>query len=160
MADDYQEGILAAWQGEVWGEAFFASLAEAAVDGQMRGKWETLAKLEAATRDCLATLVADEADAARPDGLAQAETAAAAYAQLAHKDAMRQMMTILDPAIERFRGLLDAAPEADREVVQVLVDHEVALKEFAERELADEAETSLAPVRAVIARARAQTRTG
>ena len=158
MADDYQEGILAAWQGEVWGEAFFASLAKAADDGQLRGKWETLAELEAATRDCLAALVA--AQAARPDGLAQAETAAAAYAQLAHKDAMRQMMTILDPAIERFRGLLDAAPEADREVVQVLVDHEVALKEFAERELADEAETSLAPVRAVIARARAQTRTG
>ena len=49
--------------------------------------------------------------------------------------------------------LLDIAPEVDRETVQLLVDHEVALKEFAEQELAGEA-TSLDPVRAVIARAR------
>ena len=64
-------------------------------------------------------------------------------------------MALLDPAIERFERLLAIAPEEDREVVQILVDHELALKRFAERELAGDPETSLDPVRAVIERARA-----
>ena len=46
------------------------------------------------------------------------------------------------------------APNEDREAVQILVDHEVALKRFAERELAGDPQTSLDPVRAVIERAR------
>ena len=149
---EYRDGILAAWQGEQWGKAFFDLLAEAADDAEHRAKWQVLADLEQATGDRLAPLVAEDAQSPAEER-PSLDAAAAAYAQLRHADAMRQMMTILDPAIERFRRLLDIAPEVDRETVQLLVDHEVALKEFAEQELAGET-TSLDPVRAVIARAR------
>lgn len=149
---EYHDGILAAWQGEQWGRAFFLRLAEVTNDLEARAKWEVLADLEAATGARLAPLVAD--GAAPSDERVAPDGAAAAYARLPHADAMQQMMTILDPAIERFRRLLQIAPESDRAVVQILVDHEVALKHFAERELAGESETSLEPVRAVIARAR------
>ena len=65
------------------------------------------------------------------------------------------MMTLVEPAIERFRELLDMAPKEHREAVQILFDHEVAIRDFAKRELAGDTETSLDPVREVTARARA-----
>ena len=150
---EYRDGILAAWQGELWGEAFFDRLAEAADDADRCAKWQVLAELEQATGARLAPLVSDDAKA-RDGERPTPDAAALAYARLPHADAMRQMMTILDPAIERFRRLLAIAPAADRETVQLLVDHEVALKAFAERELAGESATSLEPVRTIIGRAR------
>lgn len=152
---EYRDGILSAWQGEQWGRQFFELLAAATDDAECRAKWEVLRELERATGDALAPLVADDANDAdasaekRPD----LGAAAAAYGALPHAEALQQMMTIVEPAIERFRELLDMAPEEDREAVQVLFDHEVAIERFAKRELAGDTETSLDPVRDVIARA-------
>ena len=151
----YRDGIEQAWQGELWGQAFFERLAAASDDAGHRAKWQVLAELEEATGNRLAPLVADASDPPEADGYRSLEPAVAAYAALPWPAAMEQMMGILDPAIERFRGLLALAPDEERETVQILFDHEVALKRFAERELAGESETSLDPVRAVIDRARA-----
>ena len=151
---EYRDGILSAWQGEQWGREFFELLAGATEDADRRAKWEVLGELERATGDTLAPLVADDADASaekRPD----LDAAAAAYGALPYADALQQMMTLVEPAIERFRGLLEMAPEEDREAVQILFDHEVAIQQFAKRELAGDTATSLDPVRAVIARAHA-----
>ena len=150
----YRDGIAEAWQGELWGQAFFERLAAATDDAGRRAKWQVLAELEEATGNRLAPLVADASDPPA-DAYRALEPAVAAYVELAWPAAMEQMMGILDPAIERFRELLAVAPDAERETVQILFDHEVALKRFAERELAGEFETSLDPVRAVIERARA-----
>ena len=151
----YRAGIVQAWQGELWGQAFFERLAVASDDAGHRAKWQVLAELEEATGNRLAPLVADASDPPEADAYRSLEPAVAAYAALAWPAAMEQMMGILDPAIERFRELLAMAPDRERETVQILFDHEVALKRFAERELAGESETSLDPVRAVIDRARA-----
>ena len=99
-------------------------------------------------------LVADSAEP-DPEGYREVDTFVAEYAKLSWTEALEQMMTLLDPAIERLERLLAMAPEEDRDTVQILVDHELALKRFAERELAGDPETSLDPVRAVIERARA-----
>ena len=149
---EYRDGILSAWQGEQWGREFFELLAAATDDADRRSKWEVLAELERATGDTLAPLVADDASAEKR---ADMDAAAAAYAALPHAEALQQMMTLVEPAIERFRELLDMAPEEHREAVQILFDHEVAIEQFAKRELAGDTETSLDPVRDVIARARA-----
>ena len=151
----YRDGIVEAWHGELWGQAFFERLAAATDDAGHRAKWQVLAELEEATGNRLAPLVADASDPPGVDAYRSLEPAVAAYAALAWPAAMEQMMGILDPAIERFRELLALAPDAERETVQVLFDHEVALKRFAERELAGDAQGSLDPVRAVIERARA-----
>ena len=149
---EYRDGILSAWQGEQWGREFFELLAAATDDADRRSKWEVLAELERATGDTLAPLVADDASAEKR---ADMDAAATAYAALPHAEALQQMMTLVEPAIERFRELLDMAPEEHRVAVQILFDHEVAIEQFAKRELAGDTATSLDPVRDVIARARA-----
>ena len=154
-SNQYRDGILLAWQGEQWGKAFFEQLAEATEDADHHAKWKVLAELEEATGNRLAPLIADDADPASAARTRRVEPAVAAYSQLPWLEALAQMMTILDPAIERFRKLLAMAPDEDRETVQILFDHEIALKRFAERELAGDQQTSLDPVRAVIERARA-----
>ena len=154
-SDAYRDGIVQAWHGELWGQAFFERLAAATDDAGHRAKWQVLAELEEATGNRLAPLVADASDAPAADAYRSLEPAVAAYSKLAWPAAMEQMMGILDPAIERFRELLALAPDGESETMQILFDHEVALKRFAERELAGDADTSLDPVRAVIERARA-----
>ena len=156
--NEYHNGILQAWRGEQWGRVFFEQLAEAADDGEHRAKWRVLAELEEETGNRLAALLGDAAEPASAEEFRPVDAAVAAYSRLGWLEALERMMTILDPAIERFRELLCQAPYEDRETVQLLLDHEVALKRFAERELAGDPETSLAPVRAVIERARALTR--
>ena len=153
--DDYRSGILLAWQGEQWGRAFFEGLAQATDAPAHRAKWNVLAELEEATGNRLARLLGDDADPASVEDLRPVTAAVTTYSRLDWQDALERMMTILDPAIERFRELLAMAPDEDRETVQILFDHEVALKRFAECELAGDSKTSLAPVRAVIDRARA-----
>lgn len=149
----YRDGILQAWQGEVWGQAFFKRLAVATDDADQRMKWSVLAELEEATGNRLAPLVGGSGKPPSADAYRPLESAVAAYAALPWGVAMERMTTILDPAIERFRELLAQAPAEERDTVQILFDHEVALKRFAERELAGETDTSLDPIRAVIERA-------
>ena len=151
---EYRDGILQAWQGEHWGKAFFDQLVERSDDAGQRAKWQVLGQLEEATGNALTPLVGDSAEP-DPEGYRQVDTFVDAYAKLSWTEALGQMMTLLDPAIERFERLLALAPDEDRDTVQILVDHELALKRFAERELAGDPETSLDPVRAVIERARA-----
>ncbi|MCY3810701.1 MAG: hypothetical protein OXH15_02785 [Gammaproteobacteria bacterium] len=153
-SDAYRDGIHEAWQGELWGQAFFERLAAATDDADRRAKWLVLAELEEATGNRLAPLIADAEEPPAPDAYRPLESAVAAYGALPWHVAMERMMTILDPAIVRFQELLAQAPAEERDTVQILVDHEVALKRFAERELAGEADASLDPVRAVIERAR------
>ena len=153
--NDYRDGIQRAWHGEQWGRAFFDQLAEATDDLEHRAKWKVLAELEEETGNRLAQLLGDDAEPTSAEHFPPVDAAVAAYSRLVWPQALEQMMTILDPAIERFRKLLAMAPDEDRETVQLLFDHEVALKRFAQRELAGNPETSLEPVRAVIRRARA-----
>ncbi|MCY4130854.1 MAG: hypothetical protein OXG15_16650 [Gammaproteobacteria bacterium] len=151
--DAYREGIVQAYQGELWGKAFFERLAAATDDAEQRGKWEVLAALEEATRNRIEPLIADAPDPPVANVYRSLESAVEFYEALPWHVAMERMMDILDPAIERFRELLGQAPAEERDAVQILVDHEVALKQFAARELAGDGNTSLEPVRAVIKRA-------
>ena len=154
VSNEYREGIRFAWLGELWGKVFFERLAQATDDAGHRARWQVLAELEEATGTRLAPLVDDRTWPATEEEIRPLEAAVTAYSQLPWPEAMQQMAILIDPAIERFRELLAMAPEEDRETVQILFDHEVALKEFAERELAGDSQSSLDPVRAVIERAR------
>ena len=151
--DAYRGGIVQAWLGELWGKAFFERLAAATDDADQRAKWQVLAELEEAIGNRLAPLVADEADPPLASAYRSLESTVEVYEALPWHVAMERMMTILDPAIERFQELLAHAPVEDRDAVQILLDHEIALKQFAERELAGDGAKSLDPVRVVIKRA-------
>ncbi len=153
-SNEYRDGILLAWQGEQWGKAFFERIAQATEDAGQRAKWEVLAELEEATGNRLLPLLDPDAERPSAEGYRALDAAVDTYAKLSWTEALEQMVPVLDPAIERFEKLLEMAPNEDREAVQILVDHEVALKRFAERELAGDPRTSLDPVRAVIERTR------
>ena len=150
---DYDEGLRAAWLGEQRGKAFFEQLAEATADATQRAKWGVLAKLEEVTGKCLEPLVRMDQEAPAGANAKLTAGAATSYAQLPLAVALRQMKSVVDPAIDRFELLLKKAPEAHREVVQILVDHEVALRIFVDRELAGDSAKSLDATHAVIARA-------
>ena len=154
-SNEYRDGILLAWQGEQWGKAFFERIAQATEDAGQRAKWEVLAELEEATGNRLLPLLDPDAERPSAESYRALDNTVDTYAKLSWTEALEQMVPVLDPAIERFERLLELAPNEDRETVQILVDHEVALKRFAERELAGDPRTSLDPVRAVIERARA-----
>ena len=150
---EYRDGILLAWQGEQWGKAFFERLAQATEDAGQRAKWEVLAELEDVTGNRLLPLLDPNGERPPAEGYRALDAAVDTYSSLSWTEALEQMIPVLDPAIERFEKLLQMAPDEDRETVQILVDHELALKRFAQRELAGDTETSLAPARAVIERA-------
>ena len=151
--DAYRDGVVQAWQGELWGKVFFEQLAVATDDADHRAKWQVLAVLEEATGNRIEPLIAGDSDLPSASAYRSVESALAVYQDLPWHEAMERMMLILDPAIERFRELLAQAPAEEREAMQILVDHEIALKQFAERELAGDNATSLDPVRAVIKKA-------
>ena len=149
-AGSYEDGIYQAWEGELQGEMFFQRKAQAAVDDHRR-KWEELAELERVTGQRMAALLeAKEVELAAPEMSAQLLAFAEAFAQMPHAEAIAALRPILVAAIDRFEALLAQAPEADRQAVQFLVDHERALLNFVELEEAGQTDASLDAARALI----------
>ena len=150
MACSYQDGIFQAWAGELQGEMFFERRAQGAAD-EHREKWEELAELERVTgRRMAALLEAKQVELAAPEMSGQLLAFAQAFAQMPHAEAMASLRPILVAAVERFEALLAQAPEADRQAVQFLVDHERALLNFVELEEAGQTDASLDATRALI----------
>lgn len=155
-ADGYEEGVHAAWVGEIQGELFFDTLARAEV-GAPRKKWETLAALERVTGRRMATVLRARDVALAPPGAGgQLLAAAQAYATLPFAEAVSSMRPILLTAIDKFEALLAQAPAAEREAMQFLVDHERAILNFVDLEAAGHGDASLDAARALIAQGEAE----
>ena len=150
----YEHGVHAAWVGELQGEAFFDALAQTA-SGTAQEKWRTLAQLEQVTGERLATVLhARNVDLSPPEAPGELLAAAKHYAELPFADAVSAMRPILVAAIDRFKALLDQAPDAERETMRFLVDHEQALLSFVDMEASGQGDRSLAPAQALIAACR------
>ena len=157
---EYREGVVAAWQGERQAEAFLSSVASLEEDADRRLKWQALAELEREMGNRLSLLMAGDADdATRSEQGLSFEPDAKTYQRLPHADAMRQMKAVIEPAVERFRRLLAIAPQTHRETMQLLVDHELALKVFVEREMTGDSKTSLEGVQSILNHLRKQSST-
>ena len=146
----YEQGVHAAWVGELQGEAFFNALAQTA-SGEAQQKWQTLARLEQVTGARLATVLrARNVDLSPPEAPGELLAAAKRYAALPFADAVSAMRPILVAAIDRFEALLSQAPDAERETMRFLVDHEQAILSFVDMEASGQGDRSLAPTRALI----------
>lgn len=152
MATDIEDALYEAYQGEVLGQAFFETLAESAPNPTARQKWQTLARLEAATKDRLRPCVVGMGRAPTPDPnrIEQGEAAAASYEGMDWETQVRSMQPVLVRAIASFEESEQRAGDAYREVAAALTAHERALLTFTERELAGEPD-SLAEVEALLA---------
>ena len=150
-AGSYQDGIYQAWVGELQGEMFFERKAQAAAEesrGEERSeecrKWKELAELERVTgRRMAALLESKQVELAAPEMSGQLLAFVDTFAQMPHAEAIAALRPILVAAIERFEALLAQAPDADRQAVQFLVDHEKALLTFVELEEAGHTDASL-----------------
>ena len=148
--DDYIAGIHSAWLGERLGHAAFMARAEAEHDDSRAEQWQVLARLEEATGDRMINILKSHGEQVDDEPIVDLESEAfQAYLALPHDDVMSYMRDRVISALSRFEHLLAMAPEADLVNVQFLVDHELALLDYVDAELAGGGD-SLKSVRAML----------
>jgi hypothetical protein len=148
----YLREVVSAYQGEVRGEATFATLAQLATDAGEIEIWRTLARLEATTRRRLLPLMErygldttpDEAQ--RRHGRERAEARAAA----GFAATLGSMAERLPPFVALYARLEAEGPAGDREELAFLNAHEIALHDFVTRALAGDGREALRPVRKLL----------
>ncbi|MDX2307589.1 MAG: hypothetical protein NW216_05060 [Hyphomicrobium sp.] len=155
---DYAKGVDTAYQGEIYGEILYRSIADARTDAEEARKWRVLVELEKATRAHMEALVVKMGMSPAPDPYwtSRAFEDLPKYAPLAWPDLMRLFVEELDPVIAEYAALEAMAPPEHRAVLRLLTEHEVVTKAFCERELAGDGQRSLEPVMDFITRARAR----
>ena len=151
MADDDFRGLLLwAYRGEIRGEALFHGLAEQFPDAA--DKLLVLAELERRMAAVLSRPLTDhEIEAGdTSDEVSRGRELAAASATLGWQQFLAQFSPVTERALIRYRALRDLSPSADP-AFDLVIDHEVALQDFARAEIAG-TDDSLASVRGVIER--------
>ncbi len=135
------------YQGEVRGEALFASYVALEEDAGRRHKWATCLQLETETkarlRPFLARLGLSVIQEAIPERVAEF---ARTYASKSWRQHMEELVGITDRYLEKFRAIEAAALPDEWEVAHSMVVHELALKRFAELEIEGDAQNSLVDV--------------
>lgn len=139
---DEDELWVEAYQGEVLGEALFATLAEHQADGERRQQLVVLAQLERATKELAEPVLARR-------GISSGDSAASVAAGQEMADAVKDMewetfLGSFEPVTSRYlalyRDLAERATDpADRDVAEAYVAHEQALMAFARRARGEEA---------------------
>ena len=134
--DDYIAGIRSAWLGECLGFAAFMARAEAEQEDVLVYKWRRLAELEQVTGERMASVLRAHGEQVDEEPYVDRESEVfQTYLSLPHIEVMRYMRERVLGALERFEHMLAAAPQADLEDVQFLVDHELALLTFVDKEV-------------------------
>ena len=152
--DPYRRYLLERFQGEVYGEALFRTLAERCDTQSRARKWRALERLEVETQRAIADALDRCGAAARPDaeqielGVRHGEERSRVPWLALLRD-FRAELEALVGKLERGEKLARTAAEAD--VLRRITAHERALLEWAVRELDGRAD-SLEPVYAMLER--------
>jgi hypothetical protein len=135
------------YQGEVLGEAVFGRWLQLEKDPVRRYKWANLQQLETETKARLRPfLMRLGLSLVQNDVTNPVEEYSKGFADKTWSDLMKLMVEVTDFYLEKFREIEAAALDGEREIARSMVVHETALNEFAKRELAGEADHSLAGV--------------
>ena len=139
-----------AYQGEVLGEAFFAGVADHLDDAEPARKMRVLATLEQRTKDAVAPALARAGLPTEPDPemLSLAEALVADTAGSTWEGLLSSVVSVTEQFIPLYRRIGELHP-AESETADLLVAHELALRDFARAEIAGETTTSLDPVHAL-----------
>ncbi len=148
-SNEYAQGVLKAYQGEVAGEAMYRAAAEAASEPDHCYKFRALEQLELEMKEKLRVVLervggsTEETASLREAGAKFAESL---FAGPDWRAAMRQYASAIEPYVREFEQLEAGAPAHDADVMAYLVAHERAQVTFAKREADGEATTSIDPV--------------
>jgi hypothetical protein len=133
--DAYREKIREAYDGEIFGAAFFSALASRfAANEDVRKKCEIMRDIELATAEKLKPVVArlNLPPSDHPTLEAGGRNAAA---QVTEWEPFVARFKKLAPGfVAQFEAIVPLAPPQDQAAVKFLVDHEVAFVDFTEKE--------------------------
>jgi hypothetical protein len=153
---EYQELLLAAFEGERFGETFFATMAEAETDPDRVAKLRTLEEIEARTAAVLEPLMAaaglpigDGADS-RKAGQELGEGAAAGGWDTFTKG----LNDALPDFLASFVRCRELAPDPQDPALVALISHEQAISTFAQLECTGRGHLSHAPLQWYLEHAR------
>jgi hypothetical protein len=149
-ADDPADVLwVKAYQGEVLGEALFGRMAELIDDEEHAAKMRVLATLERRTKEAIAPALerAGLSTEADPESLSTAEALAGA-ASTPWKDLLATFEPITSQFCAMYRRIGELDP-SEKDASDLLVAHELALRNFARAEIADDTETSLDEIEAL-----------
>lgn len=130
------------YQGEVFGEAVFAGLAEHEGDPERRHQLEVLTRLERRTKELAERVLArrglDRGDSAA--SLASARRTAEAVPRMSWDEFMQGILVFTVESLEKYHQLVELAPDdVERAIAEAYVAHEEALAAYARRSLGQEA---------------------
>jgi hypothetical protein len=143
-SNNYLETLLQYYEEEISGEAYFYALAEHFAE---REKITLLARIERDAAQAVEPLLQKYGLKPRPISALKSE--GLSYVELHKSHSWAEFMTYIVERypgyLEHFKALEQMAPPEDRAALNVLTEHEVAVIEFAKRELAGNPD-SLAPL--------------
>jgi hypothetical protein len=148
--DDLATLWFKAYQGEVSGETLFAMVAGASGDPEQRRKMEVLTRLEARTREACAGAMERNGLSSEPD--AQTVSDALALGDVVVTIPWLDFLGAFESITTQFLALYERIGDvaaADKAESELLVAHEIALREFARREIAGRTEDSLELIEAL-----------
>ena len=153
MAEDYATYIYERYEGEVYGEAMFRAMAEAATDPENARKLRVLEQLERETKEALLPEVEATGGQTRENSerLADANKIGAQFGSAPWLDMMKGMSVELEKYVAESQRCEALAPPGREALVKQVTAHEQALLDFARSEIAGaDADESLAPVVALL----------
>jgi hypothetical protein len=138
-----------AYQGEVLGEVLFGRIADQLDDDGHATKMRVLAELERRTKESIAPALerAGLSTEADPESLATAEALSSA-ATTPWKDLLATFEPITSQFCAMYRRIGELDP-SESEASELLVAHELALRDFARAEIAGQTATSLDRINAL-----------
>jgi hypothetical protein len=136
--NEYETRLLDAYDGEIFGEAFFGTLAAAQPDADRREKLATLQTVEARTARSLRRLLADSGLRERDPDLTRrrGEELAQVLDPENWHEILQGLLAELPKFLDDFVLLRDIAPRPGDPALVALVNHEQAIERFAQLELA------------------------
>jgi hypothetical protein len=135
--DDLATLWFKAYQGEVSGEVLFGIVAAASDDPDQRRKMELLTRLEERTRKACVPAMVRNGLSTDPDAktVSEAEALGEVVVTMSWADFLSAFEAITTDFIALYERIGELAA-ADKAESEILVAHELALREFARRELA------------------------
>ena len=152
LESDYATYLEERYQGEVYGEALFKTMASACSHPERARKLRRLEQLERETKDFLLPLVkgvgySGEESAAR---IAEGEQLGGQLANAPWADLMKGFVPELERFVQEFEQAEALAPPGKESEFRHVTAHERALLEFSQRELSGDEQGSLDAVLALL----------
>jgi hypothetical protein len=150
---DYETYLEERFQGEVYGEALFRTMADLAVEAGRAKKFRVLEQLERETKELLREAVreAGGTDEENPQRISEGETLGAQLAKAPWHGLMSGFQAELKRFVADFEQAEALAPPGKESLLRHVTAHERALLEFATLELeASQSKNSLTSVLALL----------